>query len=372
MSDEHHDSFSLTSYVGGSDHHAINHDQQGGGDQKEGGQKEKGGGLLSKMGWSLLGGGASLLWKKFGSPVLGKISAWAEKEFPETAEFLKGLKSRTVGLFKDVAADLEKAPGKIMGEVKAVGEDLKAIKDEIGGKISSVWKSGVSLLSRTKDGIVNAAEHPGTLLKEAEHIPGAETVMKAAEGTIGKTIAKAGLKTFLEDVPLLGAGVGTFFAIRRAMKGDWTGAAMEETAGVASSFPGVGTAVSTGLNVTLAARDIARGDGTTPATPNVTQTPGTQLPAAGTPTDLNAALAQVQQEAGGSTGSLAPVVAAGQNAVALQRAVTAPPTMAAAPRTDLPPIPGLSNHLAARPDISKGVHLPGHGQTQDNGVALMG
>jgi hypothetical protein len=397
MSQNNHDTFSLTDFVGGADHHAIKNSEQGLGNDQASGAKQgaAGGGLLSRLGFSALGSGAGFLWRKFGSPVVSKVAAWAEKEFPETSEFLKNIKSRTVGMFKDVASDLKNAPTKIMNGVKVLGEDAKAIKDEVAGKAASVFKSGVSMLSKTKDGVVSAVKHPGALVEDAMHTPAGEAVAKVAEstvgktvekvagGTIAKTVAKLGLKTVLEDIPIAGAAVGTFFAVKRALGGDWTGAAMEETAGIASTFPGVGTAVSTGLNVTLAGRDLMNGDGTTPATPSIPgaantaavtppagPVPPSHLAITSEPHDLNTALAQVQQQAGGSTGSLAPVTAAAQNAVAVTRSTTTPPTVASLNRLDLPAIPGLTQQLAAHPEISKGVHTPAHGPTHDSGVAL--
>jgi len=71
----------------------------------------------------------------------------------------------------------------------------------------------------------------------------------------GKAFAKAGLKSGLKKIPLLGLGVGAFFAAQRAMKGDILGAGLELASGAASMIPGAGTVASLGVDGVLAARD---------------------------------------------------------------------------------------------------------------------
>jgi muramidase (phage lysozyme) len=70
-----------------------------------------------------------------------------------------------------------------------------------------------------------------------------------------KAFGKAGLKSGLKKIPLLGLGVGAFFAAQRAMKGDMIGAGLELASGAASIVPGAGTAASLGVDGVLAARD---------------------------------------------------------------------------------------------------------------------
>jgi hypothetical protein len=53
----------------------------------------------------------------------------------------------------------------------------------------------------------------------------------------------------------LGLLAGLGFGAKRAMAGDYTGAAMEVGSGAASIVPGIGTAASLGIDATLAARD---------------------------------------------------------------------------------------------------------------------
>lgn len=74
--------------------------------------------------------------------------------------------------------------------------------------------------------------------------------------TAGKVAVKGVGKMALKKVPILGAVAGVAFGIERAMKGDWLGAIGEVASGTASIFPGVGTAISTGIDAALIAKDV--------------------------------------------------------------------------------------------------------------------
>ena len=78
---------------------------------------------------------------------------------------------------------------------------------------------------------------------------GVKAATKIGGKAVGKSVAK--------KVPILGAVLGTGFAIQRLMSGDPLGAGLEFASGIASIFPGVGTGISVGLDVALAARDIS-------------------------------------------------------------------------------------------------------------------
>ena len=64
-----------------------------------------------------------------------------------------------------------------------------------------------------------------------------------------------GIKTILKKIPILGALVGAGLAIQRAKNKDFLGAAMEVASGIASIFPGIGTAASVALDAGLLAMD---------------------------------------------------------------------------------------------------------------------
>lgn len=90
---------------------------------------------------------------------------------------------------------------------------------------------------------------------------GGEQAMKAG----GKGLAKAGGKFagkgLLKRIPILGTLMGLGFAVDRAMKGDFTGAAMEAGSGALGLLdlvaPGLGSALSLAADAGIAARDVS-------------------------------------------------------------------------------------------------------------------
>ena len=91
----------------------------------------------------------------------------------------------------------------------------------------------------------------------------AESAVKAGTASVGKTAGKIGAKavgkSLLKKIPIIGALAGVGFAISRAAKGDYAGAALELASGGASLIPGLGTAASVAIDAGLAARDISQG-----------------------------------------------------------------------------------------------------------------
>ena len=99
---------------------------------------------------------------------------------------------------------------------------------------------------------------------------GGKTAAKAAAKTTaavgGKTLAKTGAKigakavgkSLLKKIPIIGALAGIGFAISRAAKGDYVGAAMELASGAAAIIPGIGTGVSVAIDAASAARDLTK------------------------------------------------------------------------------------------------------------------
>lgn len=77
-------------------------------------------------------------------------------------------------------------------------------------------------------------------------------VKKVLKKALPKFMAKAAAK----KVPVVGAVVGGIFAIGKLFTGDFAGAGLELSSGVASCVPGVGTAASIGLDVIQIVREI--------------------------------------------------------------------------------------------------------------------
>jgi murein DD-endopeptidase MepM/ murein hydrolase activator NlpD len=85
---------------------------------------------------------------------------------------------------------------------------------------------------------------------------GGKIVGKLMGKSAAKIAGKGVAKSLAKKIPLLGAVAGVAFGIERAMKGDFLGALGEVASGVASTVPGVGTAISVGIDAALVAKDI--------------------------------------------------------------------------------------------------------------------
>lgn len=128
--------------------------------------------------------------------------------------------------------------------VKGLGAGAKSIVERFkGSPATTVAKEAAEDVGE------KAAAKAGE--KQAVKV-GEKAAVKAGTKVAGKTV----LKSVLKKIPIVGALAGLGFAVARAAKGDWTGAAMEAASGVASTIPGAGTAASLALDAGLAAKDM--------------------------------------------------------------------------------------------------------------------
>ena len=153
---------------------------------------------------------------------------------------------------------------KIMKIVKAIRGVIKVIRNAFR-LAKSIFKYGpklgkaitrLSIAVGGKNAGKLAAKITGTTSKNIGKKIVAKTGKKIAAKTITKTVGKAGAKSLLKKIPFVGLGLGAVFAIDRMRKGDWGGALLELGSGAASMIPGVGTAISVGLDAGLVAKDI--------------------------------------------------------------------------------------------------------------------
>jgi hypothetical protein len=98
---------------------------------------------------------------------------------------------------------------------------------------------------------------------------GTEKLASPLVKSSAKTAAKAGLgkglgKTLLKKIPGVGLLMGLGFMASRLSDGDFLGAGMELTSGLASTVPGAGTAASLGIDAALMARDMNKTDSSMP------------------------------------------------------------------------------------------------------------
>ena len=132
----------------------------------------------------------------------------------------------------------------------SVAPSDSGIVDSIGSTASTVdAASDVASVGKSVGGKVG---------KKAAKSAGKSALAKGLGKTGAKIAGKGMLKAMVKKIPIVGAVAGGAFAIQRLMKGDFMGAGLELLSGVSSIIPGVGTAVSVGLDAALAAKDIAK------------------------------------------------------------------------------------------------------------------
>ena len=195
--------------------------------------------------WGGVGGGAATGGamapeeKKESAPDSGGSGGFRLPNFKKLRKrFRKFRKSKP---FKKAKKFLSKGKGKVGKAFKK----LSVVGKKAGKGLSKVAKQGKGLVK----GVSKAGK---SLLKKGIKKIGAKVGGKA----IAKVGAKALGKGLLKKIPFVGLGAGLLFAGQRLMKGDFKGAMLEAASGIAGTIPGVGTAVSIGLDATLAAKDM--------------------------------------------------------------------------------------------------------------------
>ena len=176
-----------------------------------------------------------------------------------------------------------------------------------GAGLFNLLRAGKNMLKKTKIGkkIGKGVRRTKTvakgLLKKAGRKIGVKSVAKIGGKALGKGL--------LKKIPFIGLGAGLLFAGQRMMAGDFKGAGLEMLSGVAGTVPGIGTAVSVGLDATLAAKDMGMiGDGTPESS-----TPNPHIAGNGMPIILNPSTMKAWERA---------VAAAAKDGVNLPMSVT--------------------------------------------------
>ena len=196
---------------------------------------------------------------------LKAIFGIAETPKPQTAIGLKaplvwwgGKKQTATG--EPVTKTTEQTPEKSTKSM--MGNPLRGLKN-----LKNVGKKGLKFLKgkagKVGKGIRKVAAGGTKLVKGAKKASMAllkKGSKKIATKLGGKAVAKVGAKALgkglLKKIPFVGLGAGLLFAGQRLMAGDFKGAALEAMSGAASMIPGAGTAISIGLDATLAAKDM--------------------------------------------------------------------------------------------------------------------
>ena len=154
-------------------------------------------------------------------------------------------------LFKKIGIKIQKVAKKVKNLAKTIGGIIKKVTNFLKGGVGKVLGFGKNLLKKGK----NVVKSTGTIVKNTAKNIGKTTGKNVAK-TAAKTAGKGAGKSVLKKIPFVGLGLGAAFAVDRLRKGDWAGALMELGSGAASMIPGVGTAVSAGIDIALIAKDI--------------------------------------------------------------------------------------------------------------------
>lgn len=181
--------------------------------------------------------------------------------------FMKGLMTAligggllTAGIGAVISGLFDEGPFK--GLKKLVGRALTnlgtgILKPILARAKNAIWSLGESIIKPFRSIFDSLIKNLGGF--------GGKLFGGFGKGPIGKAFGKvfkfvsrkAGkLMKFLKFMPGIGSLVSFGFAISRFKNGDVMGGILELAAGVADLFPGIGTAVSWGLDILLAARDL--------------------------------------------------------------------------------------------------------------------
>jgi hypothetical protein len=173
-------------------------------------------------------------------------------------------------LKKHVMLPLKFYGGKL---VQAIGEGLSENTYGLVGK--KIQKAGLKLQMKTlkeagKDSSLYKGNYSG-VIKDVEDYNekygdsglldlAAKTGFKLSAKTLAKSAAKIGAKQIAKRIPVVGFFIGLYDAVSEALEGDFGQAGIAFASGVASTLPGVGTAISIGLDAANAGIDAAYGD----------------------------------------------------------------------------------------------------------------
>lgn len=171
-----------------------------------------------------------------------------QKQMKESVMALGDPLERIAKVFESIS----QYAGVALGTIAAIGSL------SLFGKFKGLAKTFSKLIKGAK-GLKSALTLGGKSAKVAD------VAAKTTKGIAGKGLAKAGAKigakavgrSLIKKIPIIGALAGIGFAISRAAKGDYVGAAMELASGAASIIPGIGTGVSVAIDAASAVRDLS-------------------------------------------------------------------------------------------------------------------
>ena len=193
--------------------------------------------------------------------IIGTIGTLVIKLF----EVVKPYVQMALGKLLEIVGDA--LPALLGGnKIKNAGIEMqqKGIMGDKTGVISGMYggnQPGSNMTPDTSGSFLQGAGLYGKAALGAKNIPGGLLKMAlAGKGTLGKGAMKLGAGAMLKRIPILGALASAGFAVNDLLEGDFVGAGLNLASGAANVgnifLPGVGSAVSMGLDGVNAARDM--------------------------------------------------------------------------------------------------------------------
>jgi hypothetical protein len=211
-------------------------------------------------------GAITQIWNGDGSfmdKIVGTIGTLVIKLF----EVVKPYVQMALGKLLEIVGDV--LPSFLGGnKMKNAGLEMQqnAMMNDKTGVISGMYSGGNQpgsmMTPDTGGSFLQGAGMYGKAAMGAKGIPLGlgKMALGAAKGTIGKGALKLGAGAMLKRIPILGALASAGFAVNDLLEGDFVGAGLNLASGAANVgnifLPGVGSAVSMGIDVANGAREM--------------------------------------------------------------------------------------------------------------------
>lgn len=159
---------------------------------------------------------------------------------------LKPINKMIVGVFEKIGPDLAKKFQPLGKKITSLLEPLGNLFKNLRGSLDNIILSMKKSIGKTFGKVLGKSSGKG--------------IFKILSGKMAKFFAK-GLKVF-KRIPGLGLIISGAFAFQRFKAGDWKGGLLELASGLVGLVPGIGTAISIGIDVFNAIRDTKKSDET--------------------------------------------------------------------------------------------------------------